>query len=329
MPDWHIYTGVPGAKGDAGRLPAPPPWRTFDGGPIIAPPEDVTPETRRAISYRPDPDAVDQVNAALYLRRPLLVTGRPGTGKSSLAYAVARELDLGPVLYWPITSRVSVRDGLYSYDPLTRLYKASLLPDGGASDEEIDVGRYIRLGPLGTALLPYDRPRVLLIDEVDKGDIDFPNDLLTIFEKGEYEISELLRAGTETSTVATADGDRTTVVRGRVRCHAFPFVVMTSNDEREFPPAFLRRCVTVKLAEPGREKLREIVAAHLAGLADESGDLIELFLSRRDEGQLATDQLLHAVYLTHHAARRGAVSRAELAERVMPFLSGELTSDEG
>jgi MoxR-like ATPase len=330
MHDWFIYTGAPGARSDIGRLPAPPPWRVFDGEPVTRAPEESSPETHRAITYRPDPDAVEQVNAALYLRRPLLVTGRPGTGKSSLAYAVARELDLGPVLYWPITSRVSVRDGLYSYDPLTRLYKASLLPGSGATEEDIDVGRYIRLGPLGTALLPYSRPRVLLIDEIDKGDIDFPNDLLTIFEKGEYEIPELLRAGAGDSPVSTSDGDQRVVLRsGRVRCRAFPFVVMTSNGEREFPPAFLRRCVTVELAEPDRAKLREIVGAHLADLADDCHDLIDLFLSRRDVGQLATDQLLHAVYLVHHAARMGPITRTELAEHIMPFLSGEIPADDG
>jgi MoxR-like ATPase len=339
MSDWHIYTGVPGANSDIGRLPAPPPWRVFDGGPVTEPPDGAAGEAHQALSYRADADVIEQVNAALYLRRPLLVTGHPGTGKSSLAYAVARELALGPVLYWPITSRVTVHDGLYSYDPLTRLYRASLHgasqhgaslpPDGAAAEDDIDVGRYIRLGPLGTALLPFSKPRVLLIDEVDKGDIDFPNDLLTIFEKGEYEISELLRSGARTSAVATSDGDRTAEIsHGRVRCNAFPFVVMTSNGEREFPPAFLRRCITVDIAEPGRQKLREIVAAHLADLADESGDLIELFLSRRDTGQLATDQLLHAVYLAHHAARMGPVDRAGLAERIMPFLSGELPVDE-
>lgn len=334
---WHIYTGEPGARSDIGRLPDPPLWRTFTGEPVLESPEARGQDSHQATSYLPDPEAVEQVNAALYLRRPLLVTGRPGTGKSSLAYAVAHELGLGPVLYWPITSRMSVRDGLYSYDPLARLYRASRRERDGvadraerAGDDEDDIGRYIRLGPLGTALLPYRRPRVLLIDEIDKGDIDLPNDLLAVFEKGEYEISELSRSGIEESTVTTADGTiKTVVTGGLVRCRAFPFVVMTSNGEREFPPAFLRRCVKVEIPEPDADKLQEIIRAHLADLADESGDLIEYFLNRRSQGQLATDQLLHAVYLTHHAARDGVDDRMALAERIMPFLGTEMPDDEG
>ena len=329
MADWHIYTGRPGVTGDIERLPPPPPWRTFTGGPVIEAPAADAREERRATSYLPDPGAVEQVNAALYLRRPLLVTGRPGTGKSSLAYAIAHELDLGRLLFWPITSRVSLRDGLYSYDPLTRLYRASRRRPTEVADE--DIGRFIRLGPLGTALLPYKRPRVLLIDEVDKGDIDFPNDLLTIFEKGEFEIPELARSNAASSTVTTADGNRATAVitNGLVRCSAFPMVVMTSNGEREFPPAFLRRCVRVDLAEPDAGKLREIIRSHLDDLADESEDLIEQFLDRRSLGQLATDQLLHAVYLTHYAGREGALDKTDLAERLMPFLSGETPVDDG
>ena len=335
MANWHVYTGVPGAR-TAWKVPPPPPWRTFNGEPLLDPPDEVpdddTAETHQASSYRPDADTIEQVNAALFLRRPLLVTGRPGTGKSTLAYAVARELGLGPVLYWPITSRATVQKGLYSYDPLTRLFQERRRTDGMVEEDIGRVGRYIRLGPLGTALLPYKRPRVLLIDEVDKGDIDFPNDLLTIFEKGAYNIFELQLAGEDRAEVATADGLRAPVEGGRVRCNAFPFVVMTSNGDREFPDAFLRRCITANLAEPGEKKLRAIVAANLKNLAAESNDLIELFLNRRSEGQLATDQLLHAVYLLHHADLREPSSRAALAKRVMPFLGGdpsaELMSDD-
>ncbi len=325
MTTWHVYTGMSEQHDGISRLPDPPPWRRFTGEPLLATPHGDCGNVHDAKSYLPTMDAVEQVNAALYLRRPLLVTGSPGTGKSTLAYAVAHELRLGPVLHWPITSRVTLRDGLYQYDPLTRLYAASK-QDSDDKDAYEDIGRFIRLGPLGTALLPYHKPRVLLIDEIDKSDIDLVNDLLTIFEKGEYEIIELVRQETETAEVMTADGsDRVTLSRGVVRCRAFPMVIMTSNGEREFPPAFLRRCVTVHLTQPGTaEGLTKIVRAHLGDLADQGEELIARFLRRATTGTLATDQLLNAVYLTHHAEIAGATNRLALADKVMPYLSGPL-----
>jgi MoxR-like ATPase len=274
------------------------------------------------MSYRPRGEVVQQINAALYLRRPLLVTGPPGAGKSTLAYAVAHELKLGPVLHWPITSRVTLRDGLYQYDPLTRLYAASHREKADVPAEE-DIGNYIRLGPLGTALLPHDRPRVLLIDEIDKSDIDLPNDLLTIFEKGSYEILELARRAEPGAQVMTADGatSRAEVRDGIVRCRAFPLVIITSNGEREFPPAFLRRCVTVEVKQPTEDELIEIVRMHLGELADQAELVVERFFQRRTKGLLATDQLLNAVFLCHHAQVEGAPGDVlALADKVMAYL---------
>ncbi|QKW34205.1 MoxR family ATPase [Actinomadura sp. NAK00032] len=324
MSDWLLYTGSRRTHDGIDRLPGPPPWRTFDGEPVLDTPSGGSGNEHQATTYRPSDDAVQQVNAALYLRRPLLVTGPPGTGKSTLAYAVAHELGLGPVLHWPITSRTTLRDGLYQYDPLTRLYAAGQRDDAPADD---DIGRYIRLGALGTALLPYKRPRVLLVDEIDKSDIDLPNDLLTIFEKGAYELPELTRRADPSAEVMTADGPgaRVTVTGGTVRCNAFPFVVLTSNGEREFPPAFLRRCVTVELRQPsGEAELAAIVREHLGPLADQSEDLVRRFLDRSASGTLATDQLLNAVYLCRHA---GAGDRAALADRIMPYLTGPIDDD--
>lgn len=289
-PDWRIFHGD-GVSRNV-RIPDGPPWRQFDGASPAAAGDGTTP-------YIIDQAAIDVVNAALYLRRPLLVTGYPGTGKSSLARAIANELKLGDVLSWPINSRSTLQEALYRYDAIGRLQDANLQNQRGEAPS--DIGTFVRLGPLGTALAPSPRPRVLLVDELDKGDIDLPNDLLAVFEDGSFEIPELSRLpkDPEGVQVLTADPHAKCRVRdGIVRCTQFPIVVITNNGERDFPPAFRRRCLPLHLDDPDEGRLRDVIAGHLgeAALA-RADDLVKAFVRRRQLGELATDQLLNAVYL--------------------------------
>ncbi|GGU50724.1 AAA family ATPase [Lentzea flava] len=313
---WHVYQGTGQAPATPlAGLPEPPPWRRFSGvGQVFRPTDDGGEGDRRiglprATGRKPHDREVLMVNAAIYLRRPLLVTGSPGTGKSSLAYLVSRELGLGPVLRWPVTSRTVLKDGLYLYDAIGRVQAAA--ERSGTTPAESDLGDYIHLGPLGTALLPFELPRVLLIDELDKGDIDLPNDLLNVFEEGEYHIPELVRfaARQPDVRVLTADRGGSAVVKdGIVRCREFPIVIITSNGEREFPPAFLRRCLKLHVRPPDFDQLGGMVAAHF-GEAEgiDLARLIADFLEHSTQrGGLASDQLLNAVHLATQLATSGA-----------------------
>lgn len=328
MSEWRIYRGT--GEPHNWDLPDPPSWRAFGVEPSLDTPPAAAGQKAerrlgalaRAVSYRPGDEEVEMVNAALYLRRPLLVTGKPGTGKSTLAQNVAYELGLGPLLIWPVTSKSSREQGLYSYDALARLHDAGLARETGR-DSVLDIGSYIRLGPLGTALLPYRLPRVLLIDELDKSDIDLPNDLLAIFEEGEYDIPELTRIAEmqPVNKVRTYDGaGLVPITDGLIRCAEFPLVIITSNGERDFPPPFLRRCLRLELKEPTRDRLESIVRAHLGdeGL-ERSGDLIDRFIRRRAEVDLATDQLLNAIFLAFHAEWGG--DKEQLVKLVLQRLN--------
>lgn len=298
MPNWYIFEGT-GERdyNKIKRLPPPPPWRQFAQSNVS------DGDGRLKHFFQVDEEERKVVNAALYLRRPLLVTGPPGAGKSTLAHAVAHELGLGEVLTWPITSRSSLQEALYRYDAIGRLQESNLGGQGVNSNPPI--GKFIRLGPLGTAFADSEgKPRVLLIDEIDKSDIDLPNDLLNIFEEGRFEIPELARYTEESVAVYTHNSDKQiTIQRGKVICQEFPFVVLTSNGERELPPPLMRRCLQLELPAPTKEKLERIVKAHFSSLSEDDtariATLIQNLLTRRNEKNeyVATDQLLNAIHL--------------------------------
>jgi MoxR-like ATPase len=199
------------------------------------------------------------------------------------------------VLRWPITSRVTLKDGIYRYDPIGRLHAKQI------EGKEPPIGDHLTLGPLGTALLPVERPRALLIDEIDKSDFDLPNDLLDVFEEGRFAIPEVERLDQKEMPIEIKDyhDNPVTLTKGRVRCSQFPFVILTSNGERDFPAPFLRRCLQLELREPNRQELEEIVNAHFENDPPKgTAELIDVFLARRDDRKaLATDQLLNAIFL--------------------------------
>jgi len=189
-------------------------------------------------SYIATEDLKVAVNAAVLLRRPLLVKGEPGTGKTVLAHEIAQALD-APLIEWNIKSTTRAQQGLYEYDAVARLR------DGQLGDERVhDIRNYIKRGKLWEAFTSEKLP-VLLIDEIDKADIEFPNDLLQELDRMSFDVYE---------------------TQERIEARERPIVVITSNNEKELPDAFLRRCFFHYIAFPDRETMQAIVDVHFPGI---------------------------------------------------------------
>lgn len=261
-------------------------------------------------------ELVEAVNAAIYLRRPLLVTGDPGIGKTSLAKSIAKQLDT-EFLSWHITSKSVLQDALYSYDALSRLHDIQmkkLYYEIRDKDKAIQaygnistsIENYLKLKAIGSAFVA-DKPVVILIDEIDKSDTDLPNDLLHIFEEQSFEIAELKRMKFEESEVPAIENmlentKAQTIPHGKVSCKNFPIIIMTSNGEQEFSSAFLRRCISVdmKLTKGIEiEQLTAMVESYFPKHKDNTQikEIVKEFVKLQKDGLRSNDQLFNALYL--------------------------------
>ena len=245
------------------------------------------------------------VNAAVTLRRPLLVKGEPGTGKTVLAHEIAKALD-APLIEWHVKSTTRAHQGLYEYDAVARLR------DGQLGEERVqDIRNYIKRGKLWEAFTA-ERLPVLLIDEIDKADIEFPNDLLQELDRMEFHVYET------GETVKAKDR---------------PIVVITSNNEKELPDAFLRRCFFHYIAFPDRATMEKIVEVHFPGLSKILlGKALDLFFDVREvpgiKKKPSTSELLDWLKLLLHEDMPLEVLQERDPTKAIPPLHGALLKNE-
>ena len=245
------------------------------------------------------------VNAAITLQRPLLVKGEPGTGKTQLALEVAKALKT-PILEWHVKSTTKAQQGLYEYDAVSRLRDSQL------GDEKVkDVSNYIKKGKLWEAFVAEERP-VLLIDEIDKADIEFPNDLLQELDRMEffvYETGETISAKQR------------------------PIVIITSNNEKELPDAFLRRCFFHFIKFPDEDTMKEIIEVHYPGIKNRLvGEALKVFYDMRQVPGLkkkpSTSELLDWLKLLMADDVDASTLREKDPRKLIPPLHGALLKNE-
>ena len=256
-------------------------------------------------SYVATDDLAIAVNAAITLERPLLVKGEPGTGKTELARQVAGSLN-APMLEWHIKSTTKAAQGLYEYDAVSRLRDSQL-----GDDRVSDIANYIRRGKLWDAFTSPDRP-VLLIDEIDKADIEFPNDLLQELDRMEFHVYET--------------GET-------IRAERRPVVIITSNNEKDLPDAFLRRCFFHYIAFPDRETMEAIVEVHFPGLKPRLlREALSAFYEVRDvpgvKKKPSTSELLDWIKLLVNEDIDPETIREKNAAKAIPPLYGALLKNE-
>ncbi|GGC46607.1 ATPase AAA [Siccirubricoccus deserti] len=260
---------------------------------------------RSTENYIASRDLEVAVNAAVALQRPLLVKGEPGTGKTVLAHEVAKALGR-PLIEWHIKSTTKAQQGLYEYDAVSRLR------DGQLGDERVhDIGNYIVRGKLWDAF-EADAQQVLLIDEIDKADIEFPNDLLLELDRMQFFVYETRQ---------------TVVAKHR------PIVIITSNNEKELPDAFLRRCFFHYIRFPDRETMEKIVQAHFPDIKQElAREALNVFFQVRGVTELkkkpATSELLDWLKLLMIEDLPPEVLRSTDPKTAIPPLYGALLKNE-
>ena len=256
-------------------------------------------------TYVSTDDLTLAVNAAITLQRPLLVKGEPGTGKTILAHEIAREIDR-PLIEWHIKSTTKAQQGLYEYDAVSRLRDSQL------GDQRVhDINNYIVRGMLWKAFTA-EKPVVLLIDEVDKADIEFPNDLLRELDRMEFYVYE---------------------TRELVKAQQRPIVFITSNNEKELPDAFLRRCFFHYIRFPDKETMEKIVAVHFPGLKKSLlREAMEVFFEVREVPGLkkkpSTSELLDWLKLLLAEDIPPEALRAKDRKTIIPPLHGALLKNE-